>query len=404
MTVEYLPVGIACNIACKYCYQESQRDAGNINTPRDWDRVKFQLDRLGVDFAVFGGEPLLTPMVHLEEVFKYGFEKHGRNGIQTNGSLITDEHIEMFYKYKVHVGISIDGPGELNSVRCTNDLTAKTELAIKKLCDRGIPPSLIMTIHKGNNDIPALTRWLDSLMSIGLRYVNFHEMEQECGQEQEALSEEDNIKNFLALYEWTKRSKVHANPFVDIQSLLTEEQPRANCVWHNCDPQTTEAVQGISPDGSMSNCGRAYKDGVNWLKADTPGYERYIALYHTPQEFGGCKDCKYFAFCKGQCPGTAIGGDWRNRSLECRLWYSLFETIAADNKDKLLSPEIVDRKVQDLLGRWSVPQNTDHGDKHGDSPHGDQHGDHTDYGPGVEAEFLTERPEWLQQPEESKSV
>jgi uncharacterized protein len=395
MTIEYLPVGIACNIACKYCYQETQRDAGNINVPRNWDRVKLQLDRMNHDFAVFGGEPLLAPMAHLEEVFKYGFEKYKKNGIQTNGSLITDEHIEMFAKYAVHVGISIDGPGELNSVRCTNDLTAKTELAIKKLCDRGIPPSLILTIHRGNNDIPRLTRWLDGLATIGLRFLNFHEMEQECGQEAEALPEAENIRNFLQLYEWSKGTKFWINPFVDIRSLLTEMEPRANCVWHSCDPQTTEAVQGINPDGSMSNCGRAYKDGVNWLKADTPGYERYVALYHTPQEHGGCAGCKYFAFCKGQCPGTAIGGDWRNRSLECRLWYSLFDAIAADNRDKLLPPDIVKKKEEELMWRFAAPQNMEHGDKHGDSPHGDGHGDHTDYGPGVEAVFLDEKPEWL---------
>jgi uncharacterized protein len=395
MTVEYLPVGIACNIACKYCYQESQRDAGNINMPRNWERVRSQLDRIGVDFAVFGGEPLLTPMAHLEEVFKYGFEKHGKNGIQTNGSLITDEHIDLFDKYKVHVGISIDGPGELNSVRCTNDLTEKTESAIRKLCDRGIPPSLIMTIHRGNNDIPALTRWLDSLALRGLRYLNFHEMEQECGQTEPALSEAETIRNFLQLYEWSKGTKFWINPFVDIRSLLTEMEPRANCVWHACDPQTTEAVQGINPDGSMSNCGRAYKDGVNWLKADTPGFERYVALYHTPQEHGGCAGCKYFAFCKGQCPGTAIDGDWRNRSLECRLWYSLFDAISEDNKDRLLPPEVVKQKEEALMNRWASPQNNEHGDKHGDIPHGDKHGDHTDYGPGVEAVFCTEKPEWL---------
>jgi uncharacterized protein len=145
----------------------------------------------------------------------------------------------------------------------------------------------------------------------------------------------------------------------------------------------------------MSNCGRAYKDGVNWLKADTPGFERYVALYHTPQEHGGCAGCKYFAFCKGQCPGTAIDGDWRNRSLECRLWYSLFDAISEDNKDRLLPPEVVKQKEEALMNRWASPQNNEHGDKHGDIPHGDKHGDHTDYGPGVEAVFCTEKPEWL---------
>ena len=29
--------------------------------------------------------------------------------------------------------------------------------------------------------------------------------------------------------------------------------------------------------------------------------------------------------CKGQCPGGAINGDWRNRSSKCSLWMALYE-------------------------------------------------------------------------------
>ena len=60
-----------------------------------------------------------------------------------------------------------------------------------------------------------------------------------------------------------------------------------------------------------SNCGRTNKDGVDYLKSDHQGYERYIALYNTPHEHGGCKGCRFFLMCKGQCPGTAIDGDWQ---------------------------------------------------------------------------------------------
>lgn len=391
MTVEYLPVGVACNIACKYCYQEEMRDAGNINTPRDWARVKSQISRLGTDFTVFGGEPLLAPLAHLEEVWKFGFANFGRNGVQTNGSLITDKHIELFQRYNVGVGISIDGPGDMNNIRCTDELTAKTEKAIQKLCDNRVFPSIICTIHRGNNDIPRLTRWFDSLNSYGLQHINFHELEQECGQEGLALEEERQIETFVELYEWSKTSGMGILPFDDIRRLLTQERPHVMCVWNHCDPQTTAAVQGINPDGSMSNCGRADKTGINWVKGDSPGFERYVALYNTPQEVGGCKDCRYFAFCKGHCPGTAIDGDWRNRTLDCRLWYSLFERIEKDllsNRVPILSSC---QKKKIIEGFLSSPNDSATG-THGDRPHGDSHGDHTDY--GIPATLLEEAPEW----------
>jgi uncharacterized protein len=386
MSVEYLPVGIACNIKCEYCYQDPMREAGNINVPRDWSKAQKQLDRLGQNFAVFGGEPLLAPIKHLEEVWAWGLERFGSNGIQTNGSLITDEHIELFAKYKVGVGISIDGPGDMNSVRCSDELTLQTEIAIKKLCNLGIIPSIICTIHRGNNDLPRLCKWFDTLSSLGIRHLNLHEMEIDCGRDGLALSEERQIETYLELYEWSKTSKLSVLPFADIKKLLTQYEPSVTCVWNHCDPQTTAAVQGVSPSGQMSNCGRTNKDGVNWVKADVSGLERYIALYHTPQEVGGCKDCRYFAFCKGHCPGTAIDGDWRNRTVNCRLWYSLFETIERD-QPQLLSECAKRTKIANLLSAVH-PVNSGHGD----IPHGDHHGDHTDY--GIPATVLTERPEW----------
>ena len=58
------------------------------------------LEKEGGPFILFGGEPLLTDIDDLETIFKWGFEKYGGNGIQTNGTLITDRHIEMFKNYK----------------------------------------------------------------------------------------------------------------------------------------------------------------------------------------------------------------------------------------------------------------------------------------------------------------
>jgi len=31
--------------------------------------------------------------------------------------------------------------------------------------------------------------------------------------------------------------------------------------------------------------------------------------------------------CKGQWPGTAIGGDWRNKTEHCRIWFRLYELL-----------------------------------------------------------------------------
>jgi len=83
------------------------REAGNYpDKEYDLDKMISALEKEGDYFALFGGEPLLTDIKTIEELWKFGFQKYGRNGIQTNGTLITDEHIELFKKYNVSVGVS----------------------------------------------------------------------------------------------------------------------------------------------------------------------------------------------------------------------------------------------------------------------------------------------------------
>src|SRR4029453_6775192 len=66
------------------------------------------------------------------------------------------------------------------------------------------------------------------------------------------------------------------------------------------------------------------KDGIDFRKAEGHGFDRVLALYHTPEEFQGCKGCRFFLMCKGQCPGTSDRGDWRNRSAHCEVWKALY--------------------------------------------------------------------------------
>ncbi|MEH7564272.1 radical SAM protein, partial [Priestia megaterium] len=91
MSVELRPLGVSCNIGCTYCYQNQQREAGNIKKNYDMKKMKQAIEREGGPFVLFGGEALLVPLDDLEEIFRWGFEKYGRNQIQTNGILINNE-------------------------------------------------------------------------------------------------------------------------------------------------------------------------------------------------------------------------------------------------------------------------------------------------------------------------
>jgi uncharacterized protein len=336
VSVELRPLGVRCNIQCRYCYQNPQRDAENVTRRYDVKAMQSAVVQEGGPFTLFGGEPLMTREGDLEELFRWGFERFGGSGLQTNGSLITTDHIRMFKQFNVRVGISIDGPGELNDVRWagsearTRQATARSQQAIERLCLEGVWPSLIVTLHRMNatrDKLPTLYDWVRDLASIGVRSIRLHllEVESEEVRRQYGLSPGENIDALLGFARLERELRtVQFDVFRDIRRMLAGQDQSTTCVWNACDPYTTRAVRGIEGDGQRTNCGRTNKDGIDFVKAQQPGFERYLALYHTPQEHGGCKGCRFFLFCKGQCPGTAIDSDWRNRTEHCEVWKTLF--------------------------------------------------------------------------------
>ncbi len=339
MSIELRPLGVACNLACHYCYQNPQRDAGNQRMNYDLEKMKKEAARIGGPFTLFGGEPLLMRFEDLENLFAWGLETNGSNAIQTNGVLVEDRHIDLFRRYKVSVGISIDGPGELNDARWhyrlekTRESTALVEGVIERLCREYEPPGLIITLHKGNataEKLPIMADWMRRLHASGIRSVRLHllEVDHDSVRESLALSARENIQALLFFAEVQESLPgMDLDLFGEMEGLLNGEDGKAGCTWRACDPYTTEAVQGIEGNGQSSNCGRVNKEGIGFIKANTSGYERYLALYRTPQSDNGCAGCRFFLMCKGQCPGTAIDGDWRNRTEHCEEWKYLFGVI-----------------------------------------------------------------------------
>ena len=342
MSVELRPLGVRCNIQCQYCYQNPQRDAGNVLRAYDLERMKTAIEPEGTDFVLFGGEPLMVPEPDLEALWAWGFQRFGKNGIQTNGTLITDNHIRMFKQYGVQVGISVDGPGELNDVRwvgrltATREATARTHAAIARLCREGIPPSLIVTLHRVNatrDRLPRMHDWLRSVHALGVTSARLHVLEVESDEirRKYALTPAENLEALLSFARLEKDlPTLRFDVFQDMRRLLEGRDNHTTCVWNACDPYTTRAVRGVEGTGQRSNCGRTNKDGIDFTKAASEGFERYLALYHTPQAHGGCRDCRFFLMCKGQCPGTAIDGDWRNRTELCEVWMRLYEHLEAE--------------------------------------------------------------------------
>jgi uncharacterized protein len=375
MSVELRPLGVLCNIACTYCYQTPQRLAGNVERRYSLDLMKAAVEAEGGPFTLFGGEPLLLPLEDLESLWSWGFERYGANSVQTNGVPLRAEHIELFKRYKVHVGLSIDGPGALNSLRrarsgsqlSTDKATERSERAIEWLCAEGIRPGLIVTLHRQNASreaLPALHSWFHKLDAMGIGSVVLHVLESENGQirAEHALSSADNLEALLSLRRLEATlSGLRFTLFAELRALLLGQDEKVSCVWTGCDPYTTRAVRGVEGFGKRTNCGRVNKEGVDFVKSDSAGFERYVTLFHVDQAHGGCAGCRFFLMCKGYCPGTSIAGDWRNRTEYCEVWKGLFSVIEAELQQEGHVPLSVraDRTALEhrMVGEWLSGEN-----------------------------------------------
>lgn len=374
MSIEVRPVGVKCNIGCQYCYQNILRDAGwEADSKTDLQAIKDAIAARDEGFHLFGGEPLLMEMAELEDLLAWGYERFGGNAIQTNGVLIELRHIALFRAYNVRVGISIDGAGALNDARWAGSLertraaTAASIRAIDMLCREYEPPSLMVQLTRCNatgKRLEELCDWLEDMHHLGISVARIHilEIDDELVRNRFGLSTEENIAAFhriMALRHAIPAFRLDSNS--DKREMLMMEDEETACVWRGCDPYYTEAVMGLGAKGEAHKCGLTDKEGVNFQRTDTQSFLRYVALAHTPQPYGGCEGCRFFAACKGQCPGTGIDGDWRNRTENCEVFRELFrlaeEELLSEGRTPLSLHPAREAVEAILVDGWLAGQN-----------------------------------------------
>lgn len=122
-----------CNINCKYCYVFNK---GNLLAKNSTPSITLEtalslkcfLEKAVFDFKIeeiqidlHGGEPLLLKKSRFEGICKILRSGNylGTSLIiacQSNGTLIDDEWINIFEKYKINTSISLDGPKSINDI------------------------------------------------------------------------------------------------------------------------------------------------------------------------------------------------------------------------------------------------------------------------------------------------
>ncbi len=122
------PVSTTCNIRCKYCYHEWNRELSkSVMTEDILLSIMTGLAKLKqphMRFIWHGGEPTLAGIKFYEKVVKiqnsvFSNEQSITNSIQTNGVNINESWVDFFRTNNFNVGVSLDGPDYIHDSQRT---------------------------------------------------------------------------------------------------------------------------------------------------------------------------------------------------------------------------------------------------------------------------------------------
>ncbi|GHU64313.1 radical SAM/SPASM domain-containing protein [Bacteroidia bacterium] len=355
---------LACNISCKYCYLSAESKTSNKFDVKFAKSVLQQVKDIlapnkkrRLKILWHGGEPLLWGIKNYTEIFAYiekEFERYNYSiSIQTNLSLINEDFIDLFLKYKVSVGCSLDGPKEIHDTqRVTRKGEGTFDLIMEKgeLCrEKGLKLGCIVVGTKKHiGKIPLLYKFMCD-NNIGFKFNPiFNAGEAKKNIDNYGLTLDEYATMAIELFDlwfYDNKNKINNSVFADIASGLISKKT-SHCLF---DKNCQDNILAIAPNGDVVPCGRFCDDGLKQyaygnLHTENLNsilkkikisdiYNRYKCI-----EESSCSKCEFFAICNGGClyDGFAKTGDFKSKTFLCSAYKKIYSHISNRLKEEKL--------------------------------------------------------------------
>lgn len=156
----HLELTSTCNLSCSYCYAEVERPGRNFPLfslemcQRTMDIVAEHSRKPHIQIIFHGGEPLLQSAQWYEAactMVKSTLAAAGKTcefGLQSNLTLLRDEHVEVFVRHRVSIGTSVDGPQAVHDA--VRGKFASTVRNVHRLMEAGVFSGAIAVLHHHN--------------------------------------------------------------------------------------------------------------------------------------------------------------------------------------------------------------------------------------------------------------
>ena len=351
-----------CNLNCSYCYlPEEMRSSGTDMNP---DQLYSALEKLSAYFRdqlpegvlpqlVFHGS---EPMMAKEAVFSgiEAFSDQFHFGLQTNGTLLSDNDLAFLQKHQVGIGLSLDAPdAEMSSLNRKTwggkGVFEQVRDVIGKLASY---PALnvITTVTKDN--VRSLSRMVDFYQEMGVSVCMFNPVR--CTSQGGLGDKPDDdvllaemskaLDRSLEHFERTGKKLVVANFANILAGILGPTGRRLMCDISPCGGG--RCFFAVGARGKVFPCsefvgmpefsgGNLFLDGIEDILAAGPIQQvtSRVAENITP-----CSDCAIRHFCGAPCPAEvyALQGELDQPPPYCHFYEGLiryaFRVIARDQE------------------------------------------------------------------------
>lgn len=365
------PASAVCNLDCSYCFY-LDREADPYKSLPARRMTTETLERL-VDtwlfysfpastFAFQGGEPTLAGLSFFEKLVE--LQKHyGRNGqsvsnaLQTNAILIDDNWARLFKEYNWLLGVSLDGPQEVNDLYRYNKegrgTWKRVIQSIETLQKHHVEFNCLCVLSQANVEKPReLYRFYRSLGVDNLQFIPLAEFDGNGNPLPFTITAEQYGRFLCAVFDlwWPDRRKVRVRFFDNTAEALAGMKP-GTCTMH----ETCDSYVVVEYNGDVYPCDFFVEGG--W-KIGNMTLDSWSEIARRQRRFSfaskktlahpECQVCEYQSICHGGCPKFRHGPNRRFEDLD--YFCSAYKMIFA----KSVGP--LQREVAKILGREASAQ------------------------------------------------
>ena len=355
------PASAVCNLDCEYCFY-LDRDADPYSSLPGRRMTVETLERL-VDtylfysypnstFAFQGGEPTLAGLPFFEKLVRLQ-QEYGRNGqsvsnaLQTNAMLLDKNWCDLFREYQWLLGVSLDGPEEMNDLYRFNKEKRGTwkrvVQSVELLKKEKVEFNVLCVLSQANVAKPReLYRFYRGLGIDNLQFIPLAEFAADGTPHPFTITPQQYGHFLCELFEvwWPERRKVRVRSFDNIAEAVAGQKP-GNCTMH----ETCDSYVVVEYNGDVYPCDFFVESGwkLGNVNADSWGeiarrQRRYSFAAKKTIAHAECSVCEYQGICHGGCPKLRHGQKGRFEDLDyfCEAYKMIFAKSVGPLKQELV--------------------------------------------------------------------